>query len=71
MTAYNPLHGPDDAEPFACLLDGELKLAREALDRHATDNIHDHNAMVRAAVELDYRLRALAAAVNAERGETR
>lgn len=71
MTAYNPLREPDAEPPFPASVDGELRLAREYADRVATANIHDHEAMLKAAVGLDHRLRNLIAALDAERGESR
>jgi hypothetical protein len=50
-------------------VDGELQACREFLDQVAEANIHDHTAMVKAAAGLDYRLRSLIAAIEAERGE--
>ncbi|WP_328449842.1 hypothetical protein OG780_19275 [Streptomyces sp. NBC_00386] len=69
MTAYNPLHGPDEEPPFPAPLDDELKLTREYLDKVAVANIHDHTAMLKAATGLNYRIRSLLAALDAERGE--
>ncbi|MFJ1604155.1 hypothetical protein ACIOHS_12395 [Streptomyces sp. NPDC088253] len=69
MTAYDPLHGPDEETPFAASLGIEVKLARQLLDETATANIHDHTEMLTAAAGLNYRLRALVAALDAERGE--
>ncbi|MBZ3918182.1 hypothetical protein [Streptomyces acidiscabies] len=72
MTAYDPLH--DTAKQSRIIpgpLETELSLARKLLDSIAAWNIHDHNTMVRAAASLDYRLRALLAAVETERGESR
>jgi hypothetical protein len=68
-TSYDPLHGPDEEPPFPASLDGELKLTRELLDEIADANIHDHRAMLKAAVALDCRVRGLLAALDAERGE--
>ena len=68
-TSYGPLHGPDGIDPIPASLDGELRLAREYVAKIATANIQDHGEMVRVAVGLDYQLRALIAAVDAERGE--
>jgi hypothetical protein len=67
--AYTPLHGPDDEPPVPTSLDGQLRLARRYLDKAAESNIHDHTAMLKAAAGLDYHLRALVAAIDAERGE--
>jgi hypothetical protein len=52
-------------------VDVELRLACEYADRVASANIHDHTAMLKAAVGLDHRLRSLVAAVEVERGEVR
>jgi hypothetical protein len=72
MNAYTPLNDPgQDGPTFPASVDGELRLARKLLDDIAATNIHDHQAMVRAAAGLDYRLRALVAALTAERGESR
>jgi hypothetical protein len=46
----------------------ELRLAREYLAEVAAANIHDPQAMVKAAAGLDHRLRALIAALDAEGG---
>ncbi|MEU1444671.1 hypothetical protein [Streptomyces mirabilis] len=69
MTSYDPLHGPDEHPPAPASLDGELKLARRLLAEVAGANIHDHTAMLKAAAGLNYRLRSLIAALDAERGE--
>lgn len=69
MTSYDPLHGPDEEPAFSAALDIELQLTREYLDKAAVANIHDHTAMLKAATGLNYRLRSLAAAIDAERGE--
>lgn len=67
--AYDPLHGPDEETPFPASLEGELKLTRRLLAEVATANIHDHTAMLKAAVALNCRARGLLAALDAERGE--
>lgn len=64
MSAYNPLHEPDEEPLVPAFVDVELKLARQYLDKVATANIHDHNAMLKAAVGLDHRLRMLVAALD-------
>ncbi|MGW0632430.1 hypothetical protein [Streptomyces sp. NPDC002758] len=69
--SYTPLHGPDKEPPIPAPVDLELQLARECLDKVADANIHDDEAMIRAAAGLNYRLRALVAALDAERGEGR
>lgn len=70
-TSYDPLHDPDGETLSPAALDVELKLARQVLAETATANIHDGMAMLKAATGLNYRLRALVAAVQAERGECR
>ncbi|WP_371646467.1 hypothetical protein [Streptomyces mirabilis] len=69
LAVYDPLHGPDEEPPFAASLGIEVKLARQLLAEVATANIHDHTAMLKAAAGLNYRLRSLVAALDAERGE--
>ncbi|MFM9612477.1 hypothetical protein DF268_38810 [Streptomyces sp. V2] len=72
MTAYDLLHGTIPQHTvIPGPLDTELRLARELLDSVAAWNIHDHDTMTRAAAGLNHRLRALVAAVEAERGEGR
>ncbi len=71
MSSYDPLREPDAGTPLPTSVDVELRLAREYADKVARTNIHDRTAMLKAAVGLDYRLRALIAALDAERGETR
>ncbi|MGW1503778.1 hypothetical protein ACWCQW_35500 [Streptomyces mirabilis] len=68
-TSYDPLHGPDEETPDPASLGIEIKLARQLLDETATANIHDHTAMVKTAASLNYRIRSLLAALDAERGE--
>jgi len=69
MASYEPLHGPDEEPPFPASLDGELRLTRELLSEVAGANIHDHTAMLKAATGLNYRIRSLLAALDAERGQ--
>ncbi|MFD0428987.1 hypothetical protein ACFQ60_17725 [Streptomyces zhihengii] len=45
-----------------------LRLARKVLADKASANIHDHDAMVRAATGLEMRLRELVAALDKEAG---
>lgn len=47
----------------------ELAVTRQILDETAPLNIHSHTDMLRAAVALDCRVRAMVAALEAERGE--
>ncbi len=69
MSTYTPLHSPDDAPPFQAPLAVEISATRSYLAEVATTNIHDEAAILRAAVGLDYRLRALLAALDTKRGE--
>jgi acyl-CoA reductase-like NAD-dependent aldehyde dehydrogenase len=64
--AYTPLHDPEkDAQPFTPPLDQAIARARKVLDEKAQANIHDRDAMIRAAAGLDYVLRDLLAALDA------
>jgi hypothetical protein len=67
--AYDPLHGSDEEPASPASLNGELKLARQLLDEVAAANIHDHTAMLKAATGLNYRIRSLLAAFDAEGGQ--
>lgn len=69
MTAYDPLHDTADPAPVSTTVGIELRISRAFLAEIATANIHDHTAMVKAATGLNYRLRALVTALDAERGE--
>lgn len=68
MTAFDPLHRPGDVTPAPAALDVEIAATRRVLDETAGLNIHDDEQMLRAAVALNYRVRALLAAIEAERG---
>lgn len=68
MTAYDPLSRSAVEPSVPADLDGELRLAREVLAEVAAANIHDHDAMLKAASGLNYRMRSLLAAIEAERG---
>lgn len=70
-TAYEPLREPDYTPPAPCSLDVEIAATRRILDETAPLNIHDHMGMLKAAIALDCRARALLAALDAERGEGR
>lgn len=68
-TPYTPLHDPErDAHPYVLSVDAARQAARGILDAHAVANIHDRDATVSAAVALDYVLRDLLAALDAEAG---
>ncbi|WP_309049257.1 hypothetical protein [Streptomyces sp.] len=71
MTAYDPLYTPgEDRAPDVHTVDLALSMAREALDRCAPRNVHSAGQMLAAAVDLDYALRQLVTALDAERGES-
>ncbi|MFJ9217867.1 hypothetical protein ACIRJL_17145 [Streptomyces sp. NPDC102383] len=71
MSERTPLHTPDDVPVAPGTVDTELWLARTFLGEVAEANIHSHGDMIKAAAGLDYRLRALVAALDSERGEQR
>ncbi|MFE2243888.1 hypothetical protein ACFXCU_30815 [Streptomyces virginiae] len=71
MTTAVPvrLHDPSrDASAWLPPLDIALRAARDTLTRHAQADIHDHGDMLEAATGLDYALRILVAALDAEAG---
>ncbi|MCW7991496.1 hypothetical protein XF35_41440 [Streptomyces platensis subsp. clarensis] len=55
-----------DQSVLVLSVDTARRLAREDLDACATADTHSHGAMLQAAVTLDYRLRSLLAALDAE-----
>lgn len=65
--SYTPLRDPEAAPVIPGPLDSELWLARTFLDEVASVNVHSNADMIQAAAGLDYRLRALIAALEAER----
>ena len=68
-TPHTPLYDPEtDGAPFVPPLDMALRQARKVLADKAGANIHDHDAMIRAAVGLEMRLRELVAALDTEAG---
>jgi hypothetical protein len=68
--SYTPLHDPEnEAHVGAPPLQRAINRAREVLDEKARANIHDQDAMIRAAYGLHYVLHNLLAALDAERGE--
>lgn len=70
-TSYEPLRGQvARAQVIPAPLAVELRLSREYLDRAADANIHDRDAMLRAATGLEYRMRSLLAALDAEGGQS-
>ncbi|MFD9116212.1 hypothetical protein ACFU6M_06085 [Streptomyces bottropensis] len=71
MSAYEPLREPGHTTTDFDSLSIEIAVTRRILDETAPLNIHDHHAMLKAAVALDCRVRGLLAALDAERGEGR
>lgn len=71
-TSYDPLYNPEkDAHAVVPPLQQAIDRARKVLDEKAQANIHDQDAMIRAAYGLHYVLHDLLAALDAERGEGR
>lgn len=64
--AFDPLYGPDQTTPEPASLDIEIAVTRRILEETAGLNIHDRDDMLKAAVALDCRVRALLAALDAE-----
>jgi hypothetical protein len=60
------LYQPRPSDAYAPPLSTALRLAREDLAAQQGANIHDHHAMLRAAVVLETRLRLLLAALDAD-----
>lgn len=69
--SYSPLHDPaNDAQVIVPPLQRAVDQARKVLAEKAQANIHDRDAMIRAAYGLHYVLRDLIAALDAERGQS-
>lgn len=69
-TAHSPLHDPErDEDQWIPPLDFALERARNVLAEQAGANIHDHRAVLTAAVTLDMALRALVAAHDTGAGQ--
>ncbi len=66
--SHEPLREPGYTPPAPSSLAAEIAHTREVIAETAALNIHDHMAMLKAAVALDCRVRALVAAYDAERG---
>ncbi|EGX60144.1 hypothetical protein SZN_09486 [Streptomyces zinciresistens K42] len=64
-TAYAPLLAPEDAALTPLGLPDEIRMARETLAEAEVANIHDSEAMLRAAVGCMMRLRSLVEAAEA------
>jgi hypothetical protein len=60
------LYQPRLSDAYAPPLSTALRLAREDLAAQQGANIHDHHAMLRAAITLEVRLRGLLAALDAD-----
>lgn len=60
------LYQPRPSDAYAPPLSTALRLAREDLAAQQGANIHDHHAMLRAAITLEIRLRGLLAALDAD-----
>ncbi|MFE5301795.1 hypothetical protein [Streptomyces sp. NPDC056632] len=68
-TSLSPLYDAErDATSWVPPVDIAVRSARRTLEEYAGANIHDHDEMLRAAVCLGMRLRALVAALDAEAG---
>ena len=66
VAPHDSLYQPHPSDAYASPLDIALRLAREDLAVQQGANIHDHDAMIRAAVVLEVRLRGLLAALDAD-----
>lgn len=60
------LYQPHPSDAYVPPLSTALSLAQEDLAAHQSANVHDHQAMIRAAVTLEIRLRGLLAALDAD-----
>lgn len=68
--SYTPLFDPEtDVALIPLPVDRELEMAQDLLAEVAGKNIHSKDEMIRAAVALESRMRALVSALVAERGE--
>ena len=69
-SSYTPLHDPEnEAHVVVPPLQRAIEQARKVLDEKGQANIHDQDAMIRAAYGLHYVLHDLLAALDAKRGE--
>lgn len=70
MISYDPLYDPESNAHFGVpKLQQAIDKARKVLDEKGQENIHDRDAMIRAAYGLHYVLHDLLDALDAERGE--
>lgn len=63
---FDALYQPRPSDACPMPLSTALRLARADLEAHQDANIHDHYAMIRAAVKLQCALRQVLAALDAE-----
>lgn len=66
VPVYEAVYAPQASDAYTPPLDIALRLAREDLAAQQVANIHDHEAMIRATVRLEIRLRLLLAALDAD-----
>lgn len=66
MIAYDPLRDPGDASGPVLPLGVAIERARKVLDEKGQANIHDRDAMIRAATGLEMVLRDLLNALHKE-----
>lgn len=64
---FDALYKPLPSDAYAPPTSTALRLAREGLVEQQMANIHDHTAMVRAATILEFHLRQVLAALDADR----
>ncbi|MGV9875279.1 hypothetical protein ACWDUG_21530 [Streptomyces cellulosae] len=71
-TSYDPLHDPErDTHVVVPPLETAIERARKVLAEKSEANIHDRDAMIRAAYGLHYVLHDLLTALAAESGDRR
>ncbi|MER8233496.1 hypothetical protein [Streptomyces sp. NPDC094049] len=64
-----PLHIPGtELPPGEIPFDAALRIARDALARHGTADVHSRTAMYHAALDLEHALRTLVTAYDHEQG---
>lgn len=66
MPLHEPLYQPRPSDAYTPPLSSALRRAREELAAQQGANIYDHQAMIRAAVTLEIRLRLLLDALDAD-----
>lgn len=66
VTPVEALYEPQPSDAYTPPMNIALRLAREDLAVQQGANIHDHQAMITAAVTLEIRLRGLLAALAAD-----